>query len=374
MRWLLLLCMLLGAAAHSPIFVSDDLDTIEIIRDPTHSWTYYTGDFLVNVFEHVFKADYQEGDEMYFEYYTPRNDITDPPCFDLQVAEEVEHDGFHLVNILIKKVDSYLYCTEPYFDPWSITAHNTHGHYNKTATNRTRVVVYISHTQKPYALSVGSTEGVMFRDLIRWSYIRVRLQLWQDTLTMPWSLLIGQAVAIGLWLWNPRQGFYKTPGTLITLLIVFTYFGTFFDNLYNYIRIANLEMGDKHMERQFAAFLWVNIVLPLLLFGLSILYFVLKEEKMFQMEGFAPTAGCMVGTWFEHNVGIDLLIILSFILLSVLVFQPGFMLASFWWFVLFCYEWLMYSWDEETQSFIRNEKKVQTSQDVQEAQRLLRSK
>ena len=133
-------------------------------------------------------------------------------------------------------------------------------------------------------------------------------------------------------------------------------------------------MGDKHMERQFAAFLWINVVLPLLLFGLSILYFVLKEEKMFQMEGYAPTAGCMVGTWFEHNVGIDLLIILSFILLSVLVFQPGFMLASFWWFVLFCYEWLMYSWDEETQSFIRNEKKVQTSKDVQEAQRLLRSK
>ena len=135
MRWLLLLCMLLGAAAHSPIFVSDDLDTIEIIRDPTHSWTYYTGDFLINVYEHVFKADYQTGDEMYFEFYTPRNDITDPPCFDLQVTEEVEHDGFHLVNILIKKVDSYLYCTKPYFDPWSITAHNTHGHYNKTATN-----------------------------------------------------------------------------------------------------------------------------------------------------------------------------------------------------------------------------------------------
>ena len=131
-------------------------------------------------------------------------------------------------------------------------------------------------------------------------------------------------------------------------------------------------MGDKLMEKQFAAFLWINVVLPLLMFGLSILYFVLKEEKMFQMEGFAPTAGCMVGTWFEHNVGIDLLIILSFVLLSLFVFQPGFMLASFWWLVLFGYEWFLYSWDEESQSFIRNEKKVQTSKDVQEAERLLR--
>ena len=130
-------------------------------------------------------------------------------------------------------------------------------------------------------------------------------------------------------------------------------------------------MGDKHMEKQFGPFLWINVVLPLLMFGLSILYFVLKEEKMFQMEGYAPTAGCMVGTWFEHNVGIDLLIILSFIFLSVFVFQPGFLLASFWWFSLLCYEWLMYSWDEETQSFIRNEKRVQTSKDMQEARRLL---
>ena len=91
---------------------------------------------------------------------------------------------------------------------------------------------------------------------------------------------------------------------------------------------------------------------------------------MFQMGGFAPTAGCMVGTWFEHNVCIDLLIILSFTLLSVMVFQPGFLLAAVWWLVLFGYEWFMYSWDEETQSFRRDEKKVQTK-DMLEAQRLL---
>ena len=89
-----------GRGGHSPIFVSDDMKTIEIIRDPTHSWAYYASDFLVNVYTHQYKADYHPGDDMFVEYLTPRNDIVDVPCFNFTVEEELETGGI-ILSILL---------------------------------------------------------------------------------------------------------------------------------------------------------------------------------------------------------------------------------------------------------------------------------
>ena len=82
MRLFVILLLLVRAVySTSPIFVSDDMDTIRKIHKPTHAWSYYASNFLIDVFEHTYKADYEEGQMMKVQYFTPRNDVTDPPCF-----------------------------------------------------------------------------------------------------------------------------------------------------------------------------------------------------------------------------------------------------------------------------------------------------
>jgi hypothetical protein len=328
------------ARGHSPIFVSDDMNKIEIVRDPTHSWAYYASDFLVNVYEHKYKADYHPGDVMFFEYLTPRNDIVDVPCFNFTIHEEVETGGYHLINIIVEHVESSLYCTEPFFDPWSVSAYNTHDHWESTAVNRTRVVVFIKHEQQPYVLAVGKTEAVLFRDMLRYSYIKLRVQEWSDVLTLPWSILIAYSIAIALW--TSGQWFRKTPSSFLIMLIIFSYVANMGDMVYNYIRIGELEMNtneapdghhdDEHEHKHvmdLSVFFWIHILIPLLFIGLLSAYFVIREDVY---------TVCPIGTWLELHASIDILTLFLFAIFSLFLFQPGAMLASLLLFILAIYE------------------------------------
>ena len=325
---LFVLMLITAVSGHSPIFVSDDMKTIEIIRDPTHSWAYYASDFLVNVYTHQYKADYHPGDDMFVEYLTPRNDIVDVPCFNFTVEEELETGGHHLINIIINHVESSLYCTKPFFDPWAVSAYNTHDVWNKTAVNRTRVVIFVNHEQQPYVLAVGRTEAVLFRDMLRFSYIKLRIQEWSDVLTLPWSILIAYSIAIVIWV--SGRWFRKTTSSFIILLIIFSYVANMGDMVYNYIRIGELEMdvgpeyeGDHEHEHEhtmdMSVFFWIHILLPLLFIGLLSAYFVIREDTQLH---------CPIGAWLELHASIDILTLFVFALFSLFCFQPGAMLAT----------------------------------------------
>jgi len=335
----LLVCLLGVVSGHSPIFVSNDQDKMQIITDPTHSWAYYASTYLVNVFVHSYKADFEPGEKMYFEYLTPRTDIKDPPCFDLIVTEETEPGGYHLVNIAVKHVPSYLYCTQPFFDPWSLSSYNRHDSWNGTAVNRTRVVVFVNHEQHPYVLVAGDIEGVMFRDLLRFSYIKYRVQEWASWLTLPWSLLVGHFLAVVLWVWLGRGKdengmptgngpFDRTAESLFVLFAIFSYSSSMVDALYNYFRITNLEMHDALSNGEFSIVMWIHVTIPILFIILVSVYFEIREDTHVLLEA---------GHWLEVHVGIDVLTIFIIGLFGLFLFQPGAFIGSSWLFILAIY-------------------------------------
>jgi hypothetical protein len=335
----LLVCLIGIVSGHSPIFISNDQDKMEIITDPTHSWAYYASTYLVNVFVHSYKADFEPDEEMYFEFLTPRTDIKDPPCFDLLVTEETEPGGFHLVNIAVKHVPSYLYCTQPFFDPWTVSSYNRQASWNGTATNRTRVVVFVNHEQHPYVLVVGKIEGVMFRDLLRFSYIKYRVQEWADWLTLPWSLLVGHFIAVVLWVWLGRGRdengmptgngpFERTADSLFILFAIFSYASNMVDALYNYFRITNLEMHEGLTNGEFGIVMWIHFTIPILFIILVSVYFEIRDDTHILVEA---------GHWMEIHVGIDVLTIILIGTFGMLLFQPGAFIGSAWLFILAIY-------------------------------------
>ena len=66
----ILVCLIGIVSGHSPIFVSNDQNKMEIITDPTHSWAYYASTYLLNVFTHSYKADFEPG-ELLFQHGEP---------------------------------------------------------------------------------------------------------------------------------------------------------------------------------------------------------------------------------------------------------------------------------------------------------------
>ena len=139
------------------------------------------------------------------------------------------------------------------------------------------MVIFVNHEQQPYVLAVGRTEAVLFRDMLRFSYIKLRIQEWSDVLTLPWSILIAYSIAIVIWV--SGRWFRKTTSSFIILLIIFSYVANMGDMVYNYIRIGELEMdvgpeyeGDHEHEHEhtmdMSVFFWIHILLPLLFIGL----------------------------------------------------------------------------------------------------------
>ena len=332
----ILLLMVRAVYSTSPVFVSDDMNTIRKINNPTHAWSFYASNFLINVFEHTYKADYEEGQMMKVQYLTQRNDVKDPPCFHFVVLEETTDKGYHLINIAIKHTTSTLYCTTPFFDPYSVSAYNLHETWNKTATNRTRVVIFVEHEQKPYVLAVGDEEGIDVQDWIGFTYNKVRIQLWTGIFSLPWLMVISHSLAIIFWF---VLGF-ENWNSLFILFALASYVGNISDMAYNYIRIAGLEMShcpdslpcipEKKIGMDFGVYAWMHIFTPLVFLTLLSIYFAIREDR--------TDCACHVGYWLSVHTSIDALALAVIGLASLSSFQPGACLAAFWIFCLVAYE------------------------------------
>jgi len=334
MKILLLFLVMLGVVnATSPIFVSDDMNTIRKVTDPTHAWSFYASNFLINVFEHKYKADYDEGDIMQVQYLTQRNDVTDPPCFEFEILEESTDKGYHLINVIIKHdpKKETLYCTRPFFDPYSVSSYNMHETWNKTAHNRTRVVVFVNHEQKPYVLAIGTNEGINVADWIAFTYNKLRIQQWSGILTLPWSIIIAHIVAVIIFVLLGMDDVLS----LLILFAIFSYIGNLGDMLYNYVRIRGLEMfhcptvlpclpQDK-IGMDFGVYAWMHIFTPLTFLVLLSIYFAIREDR--------TDCLCAIGNWLEVHNNIDAIALFVIGLASLSSFQPGAYLASFW---IFC--------------------------------------
>ena len=328
----ILLLMVRAVYSTSPVFVSDDMKTIKKINTPTHAWSYYASNFLIDVFEHTYKADYEEGQMMKVQYFTQRNDVTDPPCFHFVIIEETTDKGYHLINIAIKHTKSSLYCTTPFFDPYSVSSYNLHETWNRTATNRTRVVIFVEHEQKPYVLAVGNEEGIDLLDWLGFTYNKVRIQLWSGYFSLPWVMVITHALAVMVWFVLGKTEW----SSLFILFALASYVGNLADMLYNYIRIEGLEMShcpnllpcipSEKIGMDFGVYAWMHIFTPLVFLVLLSVYFWIREDR--------TVCAWHIGYWLSVHSSVDALALAIIGLASFSSFQAGACLAAFWIFCL----------------------------------------
>lgn len=308
---LLLLCILIHLTyGHSPIFVNSNKNSIDTIVDPTHSWAYYANEFSIDT--HQWKADFKQNDTMFVEFLTRRNEAL---CYDIEFVNNLKND-IHIYNIKISTKESYLYCSRPFFDPYSVSNYDNHGTFQEVALTDTRLVIFIEHEYEPYVLVVGKEEYIRFVDMLKFTWITAKIQGWMGHYSLGYNIIIAYCLAVAISILNDKcvnRGWKVLDRiySVVSVFIVFSYIGNIFDKLYQFFRINDAQMLDTH---DITVFSLIHLVIPFVFMIFNSTYLFFRMNIWVE---------CFVQECFTAHMALNVIILFLFAFFSLFLFQPG---------------------------------------------------
>lgn len=306
-----ILCILIHFThGHSPIFVDSNKNSIDTIVDPTHSWAYYADEFSTDT--HQWKADFKQNDTMFVEFLSRHDESI---CFDIEFVNNLKND-IHIYNIKISSKEPYLFCSTPFFDPYSVSNYDSHGKFQKIALNDTRLVIFIEHEYKPYVLVVGKEESIRFIDMLTFTWITAKVQGWSGHYSLGYNIIIAYCLAVAISIlndkcvnrgWNVLDRIYS----VVSIFIVFSYIGNVFDKSYQFIRINDVQKLDTH---DIIVFCLIHLVIPFVFIIFNSTYLFFRMNIWVE---------CFVQEWFTAHMALNVSILFLFAVFSLFLFQPG---------------------------------------------------
>lgn len=304
MRIFILFILIHFTYGHSPIFVNSNKNTVV---EPTHSWAYYVDEFSSNI--HQWEADFEEDDILFVEFLTRHNQSF---CFDI----ETTYGSKNNIHINITRKEPYLYCSKPFFEPYSVSNYDKHGTFQEVALNNTHLIISVEHDYQPFVLAVGKEESILFRDMLTFTWITAKVQGWSSQYSLGYNIIIAYSFAIAISIlndiyvnkgWNVLNRIYS----VVSIFIIFSYIGNIFDKLYHFIRINDVQTLNTHDVTMFCL---IHLLIPFVFIVFSSCYLFFRLNLWVE---------CFVGECFTVHVSFNVLILFIFLVFSLFLFQPG---------------------------------------------------